>query len=146
MIRKIYHSIITWNYCHVLDIVLIAFITIDQCLFYWCHWIWFHDIKWNRLIGSYTSPYWRSGISSTSVRNSVFSREERSGTSGKTLNFSHEWKKSQIFNKDECKYLFLPFQLKNKACRFHSFIRMSMSCLLHKILQRHVQFSKYTLI
>jgi hypothetical protein len=39
----------------------------------------------------------------------------RSGTSGKTLNFSHEWKKSQIFNKDECKYLFLPFQLKNKA-------------------------------
>jgi hypothetical protein len=40
-------------------------------------------------------------------------------------------KKSQIFNKDECKYLFLPFQLKNKACRFHSFIRMSMSCLLH---------------
>jgi hypothetical protein len=99
-----------------------------------------------RLIGSYTSPYWRSGISSTSVRNSVFSRVERSGTSGKTLNVSHEWKKSQIFKKDECKYLFLPFQLKNKACRFHSFIRMSMSCLLHKILQRHVQCSKYTLI
>jgi hypothetical protein len=45
------------------------------------------------------------------VRNSVFSRVERSGTSWKTLNFSHEWKKSQIFNKDECKYLFLPFQL-----------------------------------
>ena len=67
----------------------------------------FHGI----LIGSYTSPYWRSGISSTSVRNSVFSRVERSGTSWKTLNFSHEWKKSQIFNKDECKYLFLPFQL-----------------------------------
>ena len=102
--------------------------------------------KKQRLIGSYTSPYWRSGISSTSVRNSVFSRVERSGTSGKTLNFSHEWKKSQIFKKDECKYLFLPFQLKNKACRFHSFIRMSMSCLLHKILQRHVQCSKYTLI
>jgi hypothetical protein len=98
------------------------------------------------LIGSYTSPYWRSGISSTSVRNSIFSRVERSGTSGKTLNFSHEWKKSQIFNKYECKYLFLPFQLKNKACRFHSFIRMSMSCLLHKILQRYVQCSKYTLI
>ena len=96
-----------------------------------------------RLIGSYTSPYWWSGISSTSVRNSVFARVERSGTSGKTLNFSHEWKKSQIFNKDGCKYL---FQLKYKACRFHSFIRMSMSCLLHKILQRHVQFSKYTLI
>jgi hypothetical protein len=95
---------------------------------------------------SYTSPYWRSGISSTSVRNSVFSRVERSGTSGKTLNFSHEWKKSQIFKKDECKYLFLPFQLKNKACRFHPFIRMSMSCLLHKILQRHVQCSKYTII
>ena len=75
--------------------------------------------KKQRLIGSYTSPYWRSGISSTSVRNSVFSRVERSGTSGKTLNFSHEWKKSQIFKKDECKYLFLPFQLKNKACRFH---------------------------
>jgi hypothetical protein len=98
------------------------------------------------LIGSYTSPYWRSGISSTSVRNSIFSRVERSGTSGKTLNFSHEWKKSQIFNKYECKYLFLPFQHKNKACRFHSFIRMSMSCLLHKILQRYVQCSKYTLI
>jgi hypothetical protein len=31
-----------------------------------------------RLTGSYTSPYWRSGISSTSVRNSVFSRVERS--------------------------------------------------------------------
>jgi hypothetical protein len=61
--------------------------------------------------------------------------------SGITLVF-----KFQIFNKDECKYLFLPFQLKNKACRFHSFIRMSMSCLLHKILQRHVQCSKYTLI
>jgi 5-methylthioribose kinase len=60
--------------------------------------------------------------------------------------FSHEWKKSQIFNKDEYKYLFLPFQLKNKACRFHSVIRMSMSCLLHTILQRHVQCSKYTLI
>jgi hypothetical protein len=44
------------------------------------------------------------------------------------------------------KYLFLPFQLKNKASRFHSFIRMSMSCLLHKILQCHVQCSKYTLI
>ena len=85
-------------------------------------------------------------ISGTGVRNSVFSRVERSGTSGKTMNFSHEWKKSQIFNKDECKYLFLPFQLKNKACRFHSFIRMSMSCLLHKIVQRHVQCSKYTLI
>ena len=98
------------------------------------------------LIGSYTSPYWRSGISSTSVRNSIFSRVERSGTSGKTLNFSHEWKKSQIFNKYECKYLFLPFQLKNKVCRFHSFIRMSMSCLLHNILQRYVQCSKYTLI
>jgi hypothetical protein len=55
-----------------------------------------------RLIGSYTSPYWRSRISSTSV------------------------KKSQIFNKDECKYLFLPFQLKSKPYRFHSFIRMSM--------------------
>jgi hypothetical protein len=98
-----------------------------------------------RLIGSYTSPYWRSGISSTSVRNSVFSRVERSGMSGKMLNFSHEWKKSQIFNKDEWKYLFLQFQLKNKACRFHSFIRMSMSCLLHKILQRHMQCSKYSL-
>ena len=98
------------------------------------------------LIGSYTSPYWRSGISSTSVRNSVFSRVELSGTSVKTLNFSHEWKKSQIFNKDECKYLFLPFQLKNKACRCDSFIRMSMYCLLHNILQRHVQCSKYTLI
>ena len=36
-----------------------------------------------RLIGSYTSLYWRSGISSTSVRNSVFSRVERSGTSEK---------------------------------------------------------------
>jgi hypothetical protein len=45
-------------------------------------------------------------------------------------------------SKDECKYL---FQLKNKACRFHSFIRMSMSCLLHRILQRHVRCSKYTL-
>jgi hypothetical protein len=77
---------------------------------------------------------------------SVFSRVEHSGTSAKTLHFSHKWKKSQIFNKDECKYLFLPFQLKNKACPFHSFIRMSMSCLLHKILQRHVQCSKYTLI
>ena len=98
------------------------------------------------IIGSYTSPYWRSGISSTSVRNSVFSRVERIGTSGKTLNFSHEWKKSQIFNKDECKYLFLPFQLKNKACRLYSFIRMSMSCLLHKILKRDLQCSKYTLI
>ena len=51
-----------------------------------------------RIIGSYTSPFWRSGISSTSVINSVFSRVERSGTSGKTLNFSHEWKKSQIFD------------------------------------------------
>jgi hypothetical protein len=29
-----------------------------------------------RIIGSYTSRYWRSGISSTSVRNSVFSRVE----------------------------------------------------------------------
>ena len=72
------------------------------------------------------------------MRNAVFSRVHCNGTSGKTLNFSHEWKKSQIFNKDECKYLFLPFQLKNKACPFHSFIGMSMSCLLHKILQRHV--------
>ena len=32
-----------------------------------------------RLIGSYTSLYWRSGISSTSVRNSVFSLVDRSG-------------------------------------------------------------------
>ena len=102
-----------------------------------------------RLIGSYTNPYWRSGISSTSVRNSVFSWVERSETSGKTLNFSRQWKKSQIFNKDECKYLFLPFQLKKQSMSIsfiHSFIRMSMSCLLHKILQRHVQCSKYTLI
>ena len=67
----------------------------------------------------------------------------------------HEWSVAErvkrrwialtIFNKDECKYLFIPFQLKNKACRFHSFICMSMSCLLHKILQRHVQCSNYTL-
>ena len=35
--------------------------------------------KFGRLIGSYTSLYWRSGISSTCVRNSVFSRVERSG-------------------------------------------------------------------
>jgi hypothetical protein len=68
-----------------------------------------------RLIGSYTNPYWRSGISSTSVRNSVFSWVERSETSGKTLNFSRQWKKSQIFNKDEWKYLFLPFQLKKQS-------------------------------
>ena len=97
-----------------------------------------HDIawksSWKRLIGSYTSPYWRSGISSTSVRNSVFSRVERSGTSGKTLNFSHEWKKSQIFNKDECKYMFLPFQLKNKA--YVDFIH-SFTC------QCHVYYTKY---
>jgi hypothetical protein len=72
--------------------------------------------SFDRLIGTYTSPYWKSGISTTSVRNSVFSRVERSGTSGKTLNFSHEWKKSQIFNKDECKYLFLLFQLEKKIC------------------------------
>ena len=112
-----------------------------------CDHIYFLWFTWFQgLIGSYTGPYWRSGISSTSVRYSVFSRVEHSRTSGKTLNFSHEWKKSQIFNKDEYKYLFLPFQLKNKACRFHSFIRMSMSCLLQKILQRHVQCSKYTLI
>ena len=89
---------------------------------------WYHQNSLSelssRLIGSYTSPYLRSGISSTSVRNSVFSRVERNGTSGKMLNFSHEWKKSQIFNKDECKYLFLPFQLKNKACRFHSHVNV----------------------
>ena len=121
--------------------------TMDH-IFYPLNWIklhiWIQRIV--RIIGSYPSPYWRSRISSTSVRNSVFLRVGRNGTSGKTLNFSHEWKKSQIFNKDECKYLFLPFQLKNKACPFHSFIGMSMSCLLHKILQRHVQCSKYTLI
>ena len=40
----------------------------------------------------------------------------------KIWDFFHECEKSQIFNQDECKYLFLPFQLKNKACRFHSFI------------------------
>ena len=31
----------------------------------------------SRLIGSYTSPYWRSGFCSTSVRNSVFAQVER---------------------------------------------------------------------
>jgi hypothetical protein len=97
-----------------------------------CEWMNEIDMLCFQVIGSYTS-----GISSTSVRNSVFSRVERSGTSGKTLNFSHEWKKSQIFNKDEYKYLFLPFQLESKACRFHSFIRMSISCLLHKILDTY---------
>ena len=86
-----------------------------------------------RIIGSYTSPYWRSGISPTSLRNSVFSRVERSGTSGKTLNFSHEWKKSQIFNKDECKYLFLRFNIKTKHVDFiHSFV-----------CQCHVYYTKY---
>jgi hypothetical protein len=39
-------------------------------------------------------------------------------------------------NKDECKYLFLPFQLKNKACRFHSFIH-SFAC------QCDVYYTKY---
>ena len=63
----------------------------------------------------------------------VFSRVGRSGTSGKTLNFFHEWKKSQIFNKDECKYVFLPFQLKKKHADFiHSF-----AC------QCHVYYTKY---
>ena len=71
-----------------------------------------NNFYWSRIIGSYTSLYWRSGISFTSVRNSVFSRVERSGTSEKTENFSHKWKKSQIFNRDECKNLFLPFLTK----------------------------------
>jgi hypothetical protein len=58
---------------------------------------------------------------------------ERSGTSGKTLNFSHEWKKSQIFNKDECKYLFLRFNIKTKHVDFiHSFV-----------CQCHVYYTKY---
>ena len=142
--KLVYKNCFTENTNKIIGLVRTLFLfTIRPYYDINCHW---NMMCFLRIIGSYTSPYWRSGISSTSVRNSVFSRVEPSGTSGKTLNFSHEWKKSQIFNKDECKYLFLPFQLKNKACRFHSFIRMSMSCLLHKILQRHVQCSKYTLI
>jgi len=42
---------------------------------------------------------------------------------------------------------FFRFNLKTKHVDcIHSFIRMSMSCLLHKILQCHVQCSKYKLI
>jgi hypothetical protein len=48
-------------------------------------------------------------------------------TSGAKRNFSHEWKKSQIFNKDECKYLFLPFQIKKQSMSIafiHSYVNV----------------------
>ena len=93
------------------------------------------------------SPYWRSGISSTSVRNSVFSRVERSErverrwislTSGRNPRSSIRTSAIPVSSVSTFK--------KNKACRFYSFIRMSMSCLLHTILKCLVQCSKYTLM
>jgi hypothetical protein len=115
---NIYMTLDKWI-TYICELMLPACTTCIPTVYHGCSYLMWTLWWWWRLIGSYTSPYWRSGISSTSVRNSVFSRVERSGTNGKTLNFSHEWKKSQIFNKDECKYLFLPFQLKNKACQCH---------------------------
>ena len=80
-----------------------------------------------RLIGSYTSPYWRSGISSTSVRNSVFSRVERcwiSLTSGRNPRSSIRTSASTCFFR---------FNLKTKHVNFiHSF-----AC------QCHVYYTKY---
>ena len=56
-------------------------------------------------IGSYTRLYWRSGISSTRVRNSTSFHSFRYAPLVKRRNFSHSWKKSQIFNRDSCKNL-----------------------------------------
>ena len=80
--------------------------------------------KKQRLIGSYTSPYWRSGISSTSVRNSIFSRVERNGTSGRNPRSSIRTSASTYF---------FHFNLKTKHVDFiHSF-----AC------QCHVYYTKY---
>jgi hypothetical protein len=78
---------------------------------------------------------------SKKASNIVFSRVERSGTSGKTLNFSHEWKKSQIFNKDECKDLFLPFPCKNLLV--YLFFTMEWLCqlILHCGMSMSIYFT-----
>jgi hypothetical protein len=59
----------------------------------------------------------------------------------KIWDFFHECEKFLLFT--SASTCFFRFNLKTKHVDFiHSFIRMSMSCLLHKILQRHVQCSK----
>ena len=58
-------------------------------------------------IGSYTRLYWRSGISSTRVRNSTSFHSFRYAPLVKRRNFSHSWKKLQIFNRDSCKNLLI---------------------------------------
>jgi hypothetical protein len=52
-----------------------------------------------------TMPYWRSGISSTRERNSASFHSFLYAPLVKRRNFSHSWKKSQIFNRDSCKNL-----------------------------------------
>ena len=61
--------------------------------------------------GTCTRPYWRSGISSTRERNSASFHSFRYAPLVKRRNFSHSWKKSQIFIRDSCKNLlvFLAF-------------------------------------
>ena len=53
--------------------------------------------------GTCTRPYWRSVISSTRERNSSSFHSFRYAPLVKRRNFSHSWKKSQIFNRDSCK-------------------------------------------
>ena len=75
-----------------------------------------------RLIGSYTSPYWRSEISSTSVRNSVFSRVECSGTSGKTVNSLTSGRNPRSSIRTSASTCFFRFNLQTKHVDFiHSF-------------------------
>ena len=82
--------------------------------------------------GTCTRPYWRSGISSTRERNSASFHSFRYAPLVKRWNFSHSWKKSQIFNRDSCKNLLFYTTAKKKLlwyCR-HRLCRPSKFSLV----------------
>ena len=96
--------------------------------------------KWKknkRIIASYTSPYWRSGISSTSVRNSVFSRVERSERVERRWISLTSRRNPRSSIRTSASTCFFRFNLKTKHVDFiHSHVNVMFT----------TQCSKYTLI
>ena len=95
-------------------------------------------------IGSYTHLYWRSGISSTCVRNSTSFHSFRYAPLVKKRNFSHSWKKFQIFNRDSCKNLLVShewkYYLKSNYLTLRSKVKVSRRSLqyaTHRLMVMH---------
>jgi hypothetical protein len=72
-----------------------------------------------------------SGISSTRERNSAYFHSFRYAPLVKRHNFSHSWKKSQIFNRDSCKNL-LFFSI--TCCVVFFFVLCTLCCQFLRIV------------